>query len=102
MKAIRKGTKGICVIAADVSPVDVISHIPVLCEENHIPYIFVRSRMELGIAAETKKPTSVTLLLESSKEELQEKYEKLFEKIKKYNPYMWLDDELYGYLCFPF
>lgn len=88
MKAIRKGTKGICVIAADVSPVDVISHIPVLCEENHIPYIFVRSRMELGIAAETKKPTSVTLLLESSKEELQEKYEKLFEKIKKYNPYM--------------
>ena len=32
VKTIRKGTKGICVIAADVSPVDVISHIPILCE----------------------------------------------------------------------
>ena len=32
VKAIRKGEKGICIIAADVSPVDVISHIPVLCE----------------------------------------------------------------------
>ena len=51
VKAIRKGAKGICILAADVSPVDVISHIPVLCEENDIPYIFVRSRMELGIAA---------------------------------------------------
>ncbi len=31
VKSIRKGSKGLCVIAADVSPVDVISHIPVLC-----------------------------------------------------------------------
>lgn len=50
VKGIRKGAKGICVLAADVSPADVISHIPVLCEENGIPYIYVRSRMELGIA----------------------------------------------------
>ena len=65
VKAIRKGAKGICVIAADGSPVDVISHIPVLCEDHEIPYVYVRSRMELGIAAETKKPTSVTLLMQS-------------------------------------
>ncbi len=62
VKAIRKGAKGLCVIAADVSPVDVISHIPVMCEDAGIPYIFVRSRLELGIAAETKKPTSVVLM----------------------------------------
>ena len=31
VKAIKKGVKGICIIAADVSPVDVISHIPILC-----------------------------------------------------------------------
>jgi|JI9StandDraft_1071089.scaffolds.fasta_scaffold345669_2 H/ACA ribonucleoprotein complex subunit 2 len=51
VKAIKKGTKGIVILAADVSPVDVISHIPVLCEEAHIPYVYVRSRMELGVAA---------------------------------------------------
>lgn len=32
VKAIRKGAKGIVILAADVSPVDVISHIPILCE----------------------------------------------------------------------
>lgn len=62
VKAIKKGGKGIVIMAADVSPVDVISHIPVMCENAHIPYVFVRSRMELGIASETKKPTSVVLM----------------------------------------
>lgn len=45
VKAIKKGTKGVVVFAADVSPADVISHIPVLCEDNQIPYIFLRSRL---------------------------------------------------------
>ena len=90
VKAIRKGSKGICVLAADVSPVDVISHIPVLCEENGIPYIYVRSRMELGIAAETKKPTSVTLMMIPKDESLKEKFEKLHSKIQSANPYLWV------------
>lgn len=51
VKSIKKGNKGIVILAADVTPSDVISHIPVLCEDNGIPYIFVRSRMELGVAA---------------------------------------------------
>ena len=32
VKAIRKGAKGICILAADVNPVDVYSHIPIICE----------------------------------------------------------------------
>jgi H/ACA ribonucleoprotein complex subunit 2 len=70
VKAIKKGSTGIVILAADVTPVDVISHIPILCEDAGIPYIFVRSRMELGIAAETKKPTSVVLMLKPKNEDL--------------------------------
>lgn len=50
------------VLAGDVSPIDVISHIPILCENKKIPYCYVRSRMELGAASATKKPTSVILM----------------------------------------
>jgi len=57
----------IYIIAADVSPVDVISHIPLYCESKNIPYCYVRSRVELGIAAQTKKPTSVVLLTDPKK-----------------------------------
>ncbi len=45
VKGIRKGEKGLCIIAGDISPVDVISHIPVLCENNDIPYIFTPSKV---------------------------------------------------------
>lgn len=33
------------VIAGDVSPIDVISHIPIVCEDNKIPYAYVPSRL---------------------------------------------------------
>lgn len=52
----------IVIIAADISPMDVISHIPVLCEDHNVPYIFVKSRAELGDASATKRPTSVVLV----------------------------------------
>lgn len=41
---------------------DVISHIPVLCEDHGVPYIFVPSRAELGAAGSTKRPTSVVMI----------------------------------------
>jgi len=52
----------IVVLAGDISPIDVISHIPVLCEESSVPYVFVSSKSELGAAAATKRPTSVVLV----------------------------------------
>jgi len=75
-------------LAGDVSPVDVISHIPIQCETKGIPYMYVRSRMELGTAALTKRPTSVVLILKPDDKESKEKYNQLFEKIKAKNPYM--------------
>ncbi|OQD78705.1 hypothetical protein PENDEC_c001G03284 [Penicillium decumbens] len=57
---------GIVVLAADISPMDVISHIPVLCEDHGIPYVFVTSRAELGASAATKRPTSVAMVVPKS------------------------------------
>ncbi len=44
----KKKSPGILVIAGDVSPVDTVSHVPLLCEENKVPYCFVPSRFDLG------------------------------------------------------
>ena len=53
---------GIVILAADISPMDVISHIPVLCEDHGIPYVYVPSRAELGAAGATKRPTSIVMV----------------------------------------
>ena len=34
----------ICVIAGDISPIDVVIHLPVMCEDRDIPYIYVPSK----------------------------------------------------------
>jgi H/ACA ribonucleoprotein complex subunit 2 len=70
VKALRKSPQGtanttapgVVILAADISPMDVISHIPVLCEDHNVPYIFVTSRAELGAAGNTKRPTSVVMV----------------------------------------
>lgn len=59
---------GIAIIAGDISPDEVIMHLPLYCEEHNVPYLFVKSRLELGSAAKTKRPTSVVFLQEKGKE----------------------------------
>eukprot|EP00049_Salpingoeca_infusionum_P026086 m.23604 g.23604 ORF g.23604 m.23604 type:complete len:244 (-) comp8520_c0_seq1:1893-2624(-) len=67
-KAIRQGKTGVCFIAGDISPIDVISHMPVLCEEASIPYCYVPSKEDLGAAGQTKRPTSIVLVQKGSLE----------------------------------
>jgi H/ACA ribonucleoprotein complex subunit 2 len=57
----------LCIIAGDISPIDVISHLPVLCEERGISFIFVPSKIDLGAAAGTKRPTSCVLIPSGAK-----------------------------------
>ncbi|KAF4770112.1 hypothetical protein N7455_006371 [Penicillium solitum] len=75
---------GVVVLAADISPMDVISHIPVLCEDHGIPYVFVTSRAELGASAATKRPTSVVMVTPKAakgKKEDDEEFTKVFEEL---------------------
>nr|QBH73548.1 putative NHP2 protein [Thermobia domestica] len=47
---IRKGETGIVIFAGDVTPVDIMCHMPVVCEDKNIPYIYTPSRQDLGTA----------------------------------------------------
>ncbi|GAA5957768.1 hypothetical protein JCM8115_006242 [Rhodotorula mucilaginosa] len=64
VKSIRKGEKGIVVLAADISPLDILTHIPLLAEEANCPYIWVTSKESLGLASSTKRPTSCVMVAE--------------------------------------
>lgn len=50
-KAIEKGIAQLVVIAEDVEPKEIVMHLPALCDEKKIPYIYVPSKLELGKAA---------------------------------------------------
>ena len=50
-KAIERAVAKLVVIAEDVDPPQVVAHLPILCEERKISYLFVPSKLELGRAA---------------------------------------------------
>lgn len=83
-KAIRKGEQGIVIIAGDISPIDVVTHLPVMCEEGGIPYIFVPHRNELGQAAGTKRPTCCVMLTPPKRDDPDTKkyYEKALKQLQ--------------------
>jgi H/ACA ribonucleoprotein complex subunit 2 len=88
VKGLRKKEKGLAILAGDIYPLDVISHLPVLLEEHDIPYIFVPSKQDLGAAASTKRPTSVVLVKDPTGkkglEESVELYDGLFQEAKAF------------------
>lgn len=47
-KAVERGVAKLVLIAEDVDPPQVVAHIPILCEERKIPYLYVPSKLELG------------------------------------------------------
>jgi large subunit ribosomal protein L7Ae len=49
-KAVERAHAKLVVIAEDVDPPEVVAHLPLLCEEKKIPYIFVPSRGKIGDA----------------------------------------------------
>ncbi|HZD12662.1 MAG TPA: 50S ribosomal protein L7Ae [Candidatus Binatus sp.] len=50
-KAIERGSAKLVVIAEDVEPPQIVAHLPILCEERKIAYLFVPSKLELGKSA---------------------------------------------------
>mmetsp|Transcript_9409 Transcript_9409/g.16987 ORF Transcript_9409/g.16987 Transcript_9409/m.16987 type:complete len:178 (-) Transcript_9409:146-679(-) len=90
VKGVRKGDKGLAILAGDVFPIDVMSHLPVLLEEHNIPYLFVPSKRDLGAAACTKRPTSCVLVKDKTNDgkeiEGKEIYDELVEEAKEYDP----------------
>ncbi|XP_068746148.1 H/ACA ribonucleoprotein complex subunit 2-like protein [Montipora capricornis] len=79
-KALRKEEKGFVVIAGDISPIDVISHIPVACEDKKVPYAYVPSKFDLGAASQTKRPTSIVLV--KSHEDFKDHYKQCLDEVK--------------------
>jgi len=47
-KSIERGEAKLVVIAGDVQPPEITMHLPVLCKEKKIPYVYVESKKTLG------------------------------------------------------
>ena len=64
-KAIERGTSKLIIIAEDVEPPEVVAHLPILCEEQGVSYVFVPSKQELGKALGIEITSAAAAIIDS-------------------------------------
>src|SRR5208282_892224 len=62
-KAVERSQAKLIVIAEDVDPPEVVAHLPLLCEERKIPYVFVPSKEKIGNAIGIDVPCAAACIL---------------------------------------
>ncbi|MFB0503476.1 MAG: 50S ribosomal protein L7Ae [Candidatus Bathyarchaeia archaeon] len=63
-KAVERGQAKLVVVAEDVDPPEVVAHLPILCDERKIPYVFVPSKMKIGSACGIDVPSAAVCITE--------------------------------------
>ena len=43
-KTLNRGISELIVLSADAEPLEILLHLPLLCEDKNVPYVFVRSK----------------------------------------------------------
>lgn len=64
-KAIEKSAAQLVVIAEDVEPEEIVMHLPALCDEKKVPYVFVPSKQEIGRSAGIDKAMAAAAIVEA-------------------------------------
>ncbi len=83
-KAVERGIAKLVVVGGDVEPPEVVAHLPLLCEERGIPYVFVPSKTQLGSALGLDVAAASAAIVDAGEAEgLVEQILKEVSKIKK-------------------
>jgi large subunit ribosomal protein L7Ae len=62
-KAVERSIAKLVVIAEDVDPPEVIAHLPLLCDERKIPYVFIPTKEVLGKAIGIDVPCAAACII---------------------------------------
>ena len=63
-KSSERAEAKLIVMAEDVDPVEILVHVPMLCEEKRIPYVYVAKKQRLGQAAGLSKSAASVAIVE--------------------------------------
>ncbi len=83
-KSSERGEAKLVVMAEDVDPVEILVHIPMLCEEKRIPYLYVPKKQRLGQSAGLSKSAASVAVVEAGEAKgLLEELASTFPTLKK-------------------
>jgi large subunit ribosomal protein L7Ae len=69
-KQVERGQARLVVMAEDITPEEILAHMPILCEEKNTPYAYVPSKDELGSAAGLNVSTAAVAITNAGKDKI--------------------------------
>ncbi len=83
-KSSERAEAKLVVMAEDVDPVEILVHVPMLCEEKRIPYLYVPKKQRLGQSAGLQKSAASVAIVEPGEAKgLLEELQGTFPTLKK-------------------
>ena len=70
-------------MAADAEPLEILLHLPLLCEDKNVPYVFVPSKVALGRACGVSRPVIAASVTSNDGSQLKAQIESLKVKIEQ-------------------
>jgi len=82
-KTLNRGIAEFIVLTADTEPLEILLHLPLLCEEKNVPYVFVPSKAALGRACGVTRPVISASVTTSESKELSSQIQTVKNAIEK-------------------
>ena len=82
-KTLNRGIAELILLAADAEPLEIILHLPLLCEDKNVPYVFIRSKAALGRACGVTRPVIAASITTNEGSQLKPQIHKMKEEVEK-------------------
>ncbi|KAF2102636.1 ribonucleoprotein-associated protein [Rhizodiscina lignyota] len=82
-KTLNRGISELIIMAADTSPLAILLHLPLLCEDKNVPYVFVPSKTALGRACGVSRAVIACSITSNEASELMASIRALKDKVER-------------------
>lgn len=82
-KTLNRGISEFIIMAADTEPIEILLHLPLLCEDKNVPYVFVPSKVALGRACGVSRPVISASVTSNDASQLKDQIIQMKDKIER-------------------
>ena len=76
-KTLNRGISELIICAGDAEPLEILLHLPLLCEDKNVPYVFVPSKIALGRACGVSRAVIAASITTNESSQIKGDIEKL-------------------------
>ncbi|GBB89828.1 hypothetical protein RclHR1_16660005 [Rhizophagus clarus] len=82
-KTLNRGMSEFIVMTADTEPIEILLHLPLLCEDKNVPYVFVPSKTALGRACGVSRAVIAASIISNEASELKPQIQHIKSQIER-------------------